>query len=177
MNFLLFIFTRNGAFPPDSITMQNQVYTTTEYVNQKPSSYIDKTGLMTWRGNAIAVSGIVGGGATYLHFNLKSDCITSEEVSVSIDTGGGALGIGKVVTGTTSTVEFEDNDDAIDAKLRVRYYYAGIGFAFIGMGYSVGGFRLGDAVSYSFASFTNIREVEICEFKSFISLILLLKIS
>ena len=82
------------------------------------------------------------------------------------------------MTGTTSTVEFEDNNGAINAKpnssvFEGTAYYAGIGFAFIGMGYIVGGFRLGDAVSYSFGSqmgwdastyagagFTNIRKVE-----------------
>ena len=80
--------------------------------------------------------------------------------------------------GTTSTVEFEDNNGAINAKpnpsiFEGTAYYAGIDFAFIGMGYSVGGLRLGDAVSYSFGSqmgwdastyagagFTNIRKVE-----------------
>ena len=118
------------------------------YVYQSPMLYIDPRGLVVWKGSSSTVAAVVGGGAVRYRFDLKSDCVDGVEAEVSVVAGGTALGLGAEIAGTASKVEFEDDNSVPDPSVfQGQALYAGIGHAFIGIGYQVSVIKLGEAWS------------------------------
>jgi len=120
------------------------------YVGGNPVGFVDPLGLTIWTGTSRSISTIYGGGAIRFRFDLVSECVNNSQTSVSISAGGFALGGGAEFAGAGGKIVFEDNNVSPDTSVfSGTSYYTGIGYAFIGIGYSVSAIRLGGATSYS----------------------------
>ena len=122
---------------------------TYSYVDQNPINRIDPTGLVKWSGSMNVFSVIVGGGSTRFSFNLISECVNEKQGKVGIVAGGFAVGFGaNPAGGSTSKIDFEDNLSEIDPMVfQGRALFAGISYAFIGIGYGASAIQLGGATS------------------------------
>lgn len=93
---------------------------------------VDPLGLVKWSGSASAIGLIDGGGAMRFTFDLTSECVNGKQAKASVNAGGFAVGFGLTLTGTTSSVDFEDNLAVPDP-----YVFQGQ-VLFVGIGYALG---------------------------------------
>ncbi|MFC1664428.1 LamG-like jellyroll fold domain-containing protein [Pseudomonadota bacterium] len=118
------------------------------YVEQNPTRFFDPNGLIKWRGSVTALGVIYGGGAQRFVFDLTSECKGGKQATVEVVAGGFSVGFGAEFAGTTGNIEFGDNLNHVDPFVfEGRALYTGIGYAFIGIGYSAYAFELNGARS------------------------------
>lgn len=90
---------------------------------------------------------IAGGGTVFGAFQLKSECINGSQQLAQVYASGPAVGFGLQLTGSGSTVTFEDGRSTPDASVFDGQFLMVWAGAAAGLGYGVASIQLGEATA------------------------------
>jgi RHS repeat-associated protein len=84
------------------------------FVLNDPVDKVDPLGLLKWRGWSMQVSTVVLVGATFVRYELESECVNGRKAKIVVWAVGPSAGIGVKATATWSSINFDDYANEIN---------------------------------------------------------------